>query len=101
MRPGILLDLQGPKIRLGTFLGGEAFLKVGSRFTITINPVNGRRSSAQPRTSIWRATSRPAIASCLPTAPWNCTFSKPMASAWLEVTPAATSAIGKASIFPA
>ena len=26
MRPGILLDLQGPKIRLGKFAGGQAFL---------------------------------------------------------------------------
>jgi pyruvate kinase len=41
MHPGILLDLQGPKIRLGTFSGGEAFLKTGSRFSITVNPVTG------------------------------------------------------------
>src|SRR5580700_10348996 len=41
MRPGILLDLQGPKIRLGTFTDGQAFLKEGSRFSITIRPVTG------------------------------------------------------------
>ena len=41
MRPGILLDLQGPKIRLGKFAGGQAFLKVGARFSITIEPVTG------------------------------------------------------------
>jgi pyruvate kinase len=32
---GILLDLQGPKIRLGTFEGGEADLESGATFTIT------------------------------------------------------------------
>jgi pyruvate kinase len=41
MRPGILLDLQGPKIRLGKFEGGQAYLKEGSRFAITIQPVTG------------------------------------------------------------
>src|SRR5580658_3314976 len=41
MRPGILLDLQGPKIRLGKFEGGQTYLKEGSRFAITINPVMG------------------------------------------------------------
>jgi len=32
---GILLDLQGPKIRLGEFTGGEAELEAGATFTIT------------------------------------------------------------------
>ena len=32
---GILLDLQGPKIRLGEFAGGEADLEAGATFTIT------------------------------------------------------------------
>ena len=32
---GILLDLQGPKIRLGEFAGGEADLAEGATFTIT------------------------------------------------------------------
>ena len=32
---GILLDLQGPKIRLGEFAGGEATLVAGAEFTIT------------------------------------------------------------------
>ncbi len=41
VRPGILLDLQGPKIRLGRFAGGEAFLEEGSRFSITIHTVTG------------------------------------------------------------
>ncbi len=35
---GILLDLQGPKIRLGTFEGGEADLRAGETFTITTHP---------------------------------------------------------------
>src|SRR4051812_32115487 len=32
---GILLDLQGPKIRLGTFAGGRCVLRNGQLFTIT------------------------------------------------------------------
>jgi pyruvate kinase len=32
--PGILFDLQGPKIRLGSFEGGAATLNLGSRFTV-------------------------------------------------------------------
>jgi pyruvate kinase len=38
---GILVDLQGPKIRLGTFQGGGTVLKDGSPFTITTQPVEG------------------------------------------------------------
>jgi pyruvate kinase len=38
---GILMDLQGPKIRLGQFEGGGCELKAGSRFTITTEPVMG------------------------------------------------------------
>ncbi len=38
---GILLDLQGPKIRLGTFEGGEANLAEGSEFCITTEHVIG------------------------------------------------------------
>ncbi len=39
--PGILLDLQGPKIRLGTFRNGPVFLQDGATFTITTQPVEG------------------------------------------------------------
>lgn len=39
--PGILLDLQGPKIRLGTFKDGPQILKDGAEFTITTQPVDG------------------------------------------------------------
>lgn len=38
---GILLDLQGPKIRLGKFVEGRATLQPGARFTITTLPVPG------------------------------------------------------------
>ncbi len=44
---GILLDLQGPKIRLGRFEGGGCTLETGSEFVITVEPVLGncRRAS--------------------------------------------------------
>ncbi len=44
---GILLDLQGPKIRLGTFKDGPYVLREGSMFTITTEAVegNGERAS--------------------------------------------------------
>jgi pyruvate kinase len=38
---GILLDLQGPKIRLGTFKDGPQLLRDGAIFTITTEPVEG------------------------------------------------------------
>src|SRR5262245_17380207 len=38
---GILLDLQGPKIRLGRFEGGGCVLQPGAAFTITTEPVLG------------------------------------------------------------
>jgi pyruvate kinase len=38
---GVLVDLQGPKIRLGTFANGEVVLERGSQFTITTDPVLG------------------------------------------------------------
>src|ERR1700735_1978205 len=44
--PGILLDLQGPQIRLGKFTDGQAYLKEGSRFTITIESVMGNADLA-------------------------------------------------------
>jgi len=39
--PGILLDLQGPKIRLGRFEKKECVLHAGASFTITTDPVIG------------------------------------------------------------
>ncbi|MGC8759231.1 MAG: pyruvate kinase [Bryobacteraceae bacterium] len=43
---GILLDLQGPKIRLGTFKGGSAVLEEGAEFTITTEPIEGDSTAA-------------------------------------------------------
>ncbi|HZT29161.1 MAG TPA: pyruvate kinase [Bryobacteraceae bacterium] len=37
----ILLDLQGPKIRLGKFAGGGCMLESGAEFVITVEPVVG------------------------------------------------------------
>jgi pyruvate kinase len=44
--PAILLDLQGPKIRLGVFEGGGADLASGSRFRITTESVAGTAAAA-------------------------------------------------------
>ena len=38
---GILADLQGPKIRLGTFRDGPVLLECGDDFTITVEDVHG------------------------------------------------------------
>ena len=38
---GVLVDLQGPKIRLGTFGGGPVRLIPGQEFTISVQPVPG------------------------------------------------------------
>jgi pyruvate kinase len=43
---GILLDLQGPKIRLGRFANGGCTLETGSAFTITTEQVMGTRELA-------------------------------------------------------
>lgn len=37
----ILADIQGPKIRIGTFAKGREDLKPGAQFTLTVNPVQG------------------------------------------------------------
>ncbi len=46
IRCGILLDLQGPKIRLGRFEGGKCELPTGSTFTITTHEVMGTAALA-------------------------------------------------------
>ena len=38
---GILVDLQGPKLRLGTFAGGSVIVKRGDRFTLDSDPAPG------------------------------------------------------------
>ena len=42
----ILLDLQGPKIRLGEFMGGGCMLMAGSVFTIVTEPILGDSTRA-------------------------------------------------------
>jgi pyruvate kinase len=42
----ILLDLQGPKIRLGRFAEGKCILATGSRFTITTDEIMGNETCA-------------------------------------------------------
>ncbi|PBC71892.1 pyruvate kinase [Streptomyces sp. TLI_235] len=42
---GILVDLQGPKIRLGTFADGPVLLERGDDFTITVEDVPGTRDT--------------------------------------------------------
>ncbi|MDE2758180.1 MAG: pyruvate kinase, partial [Acidobacteriota bacterium] len=39
----ILVDLQGPKLRLGTFEGGQAELAARQRFTLTTRKIQGNR----------------------------------------------------------
>src|SRR6185437_642578 len=38
---GILVDLQGPKLRLGTFTGGSAMVKKGDNFVFDTDPAPG------------------------------------------------------------
>jgi pyruvate kinase len=38
---GVLVDLQGPKIRLGTFASGPVRLEPGQAFTLSVHPVPG------------------------------------------------------------
>jgi pyruvate kinase len=42
----IIQDLQGPKIRLGDFVGGRAMLMTGEPFTLTAEPVEGTSAGA-------------------------------------------------------
>jgi pyruvate kinase len=44
---GVLLDLQGPKIRLGEFTGGRAELEPGSTFTITTRADEAKHGDAK------------------------------------------------------
>src|ERR1039457_6388085 len=51
MHAEILLDLQGPKIRLGCFEEGHAMLQTGAIFTITTESVMGDRKSTRLNSS--------------------------------------------------
>lgn len=39
--PAILIDLQGPRMRLGRFQNGEALIRTGTRVVLTADPVEG------------------------------------------------------------
>ncbi len=56
---GILLDLQGPKIRLGKFAGGKCVLKTGARFTITTEETMGEEDRASTTYSNFAGDVRP------------------------------------------
>lgn len=43
---GVLVDLQGPKIRLGKFADGPHLLEAGDTFTITIDDIEGTKDRA-------------------------------------------------------
>ncbi|WP_026875670.1 pyruvate kinase [Jiangella gansuensis] len=43
---GVLVDLQGPKIRLGTFAEGSVEIEVGQTFVITVDDVDGTSERA-------------------------------------------------------
>ena len=43
---GILVDLQGPKLRLGTFAGGSAMVENGASFVLDCDPAPGDATRA-------------------------------------------------------
>ena len=52
----VLLDLQGPKLRLGTFTGGRAQLTAGERFRLDLDPAAGdARRAPLPHPEIFAA----------------------------------------------
>jgi pyruvate kinase len=55
---GILVDLQGPKLRLGTFAGGSAMVANGASFTLDSDPAAGDATRAfLPHPEIFSAVS--------------------------------------------
>ncbi|HEX3710716.1 MAG TPA: pyruvate kinase [Pseudolabrys sp.] len=55
---GILVDLQGPKLRLGTFAGGSAMVANGASFTLDSDPAPGDATRAfLPHPEIFSAVS--------------------------------------------
>ncbi len=53
---GILLDLQGPKLRIGTFADGPVELALGAKFVLDANPAPGNAERVQlPHPEILRA----------------------------------------------
>ncbi len=55
----ILQDLQGPKVRLGTFIGGQAMLTPGEHFTLTTRTVKGTASRSSLNHPEFLAALRP------------------------------------------
>ena len=53
---GVLVDLQGPKIRLGRFAAGPVTLVPGQEFTITGEAVRGTSTRCRSATRAWPVT---------------------------------------------
>ena len=67
---GVLVDLQGPKIRLGRFAAGPVTLAVGQEFTITGNTCRGARARCRSPTRAWPVMSGRAHSCSSTTAGW-------------------------------
>src|SRR5690606_2920357 len=53
---GILMDLQGPKLRVGTLAGGKVTLKTGQRFRLDLDTAEGDDTRANlPHPEIFAA----------------------------------------------
>src|SRR5215510_6311037 len=53
---GVMMDLQGPKLRVGKIAGGEATLKAGAAFRLDMDPAPGDASRAPlPHPEIFKA----------------------------------------------
>ena len=67
---GVLVDLQGPKIRLGRFAAGPVTLVAGQEFTITGEDVPGDQGEVSVSYPDWPATSSRGHACSWTTAGW-------------------------------
>jgi pyruvate kinase len=71
----ILLDLQGPKIRLGRFAGGGCTLETVGLFTITAEPLLGDCRRATTTYPSFAADVKPGDRVLLADAPSSCAWS--------------------------
>ena len=56
---GIMMDLQGPKLRVGKLAGGGADLKAGQRFRLDMTPMEGDSLRAPlPHPEVFKALTR-------------------------------------------
>ena len=69
---GVLVDLQGPKIRLGTFEAGPVVWATGETVSITTDDVDGTHALVSTTYRDCRATCRSATACSSTTAGWGC-----------------------------